>query len=123
MTPALRRLVPPLALAALVAGGWAAWRGAPEEAAGFVEVKRGFPALDPRDVIRLNDVAVLRAATGVNTDGSASVVIRQKVGDVRLDYARGEVARTLCNFTLRKNRIVTATLSQTRTGIVCTVKV
>lgn len=118
----LRALVPLLTLAGLVAAGWALWRHAPEDAAGFVEVKRGFAAFDPRDVIRLNDVTVLRAVGGANADGSASVVVRQKVGEVRLDYARGEVARTLCTVPVRKNRIVTATLSQTRTGITCTVK-
>lgn len=117
----LRPLVPLLTLAGLAAAGWALWRHAPEDAAGFVEVKRGFAAFDPRDVIRLNDVAVL-SATGGNADGSASVVVRQKVGEVRLDYARGEVARTLCTVPVRKNRIVTATLTQTRTGIACTVK-
>lgn len=109
-------------LAALVgAGAVFAWRGPPEEAMGFVEVKRAFPALDARDVIRLNDTEVLRAAAS-SADGTASVVVRHRIGDVRLDYARGEAVRTLCSFPLRKNRIVTATLTQTRTGIACAVK-
>jgi hypothetical protein len=106
-----------LPLAVLAAGGVAlSWRG--EEPTGFVEVKRAFAPLDARDVIRLNDAVVLTAAAAA-TDGVASVVVRQKTGAVRLDYARGDLVRSLCSFSLRKNRIVTATLTQTRNGIAC----
>jgi hypothetical protein len=116
----MRRLAMLLVLAAVAAAGYSAWRWPPDDAAGFVEVKRGFAAFDPRDVVRLNGADVLRAAA--NPEAAASVVVRQKAGPVQLDYARGDVARTLCSFTLRKNRIVTATLTQTRGGIACAVK-
>ena len=116
----MQRLAVVLMIVSLAGAAYYAWRWPPTDSAGFVEVKRTFAAFDPRDVIRLNDADVLRADAA--PDATASVVVRQAAGDIRLDYARGEVARTLCNFTLRKNRIVTATLTQTRTGIVCTVK-
>lgn len=87
------------------------WR----EDTGFVEVKKSFVGLAAGDTLILN-------ATTLDFGTRSSLIIQQPTGTASLQVRRGETSRKLCEFAVRKNRMVTATLAAASGGLRCSVQ-
>lgn len=101
------RAVPLLAVAGLALAACA-----PNDATGYVEVKRQV-ALGPADSYRLNGQVLEELKT------RTSIVLRQPAGLTKLEFVRAGAALPLCDFDLGKNRIVTATIQVVDGRLVC----
>lgn len=108
MTPKLTRAVL-VALAVGLAG--CDWR----EETGFVEVKKSFASLAVGDTLILN-------ATTLDFGARSSLIIQHPTGTGSLEVRRGETSRKLCEFAVRKNRMVTVTLASVNGGLRCSVQ-
>ncbi|MBR0725078.1 hypothetical protein JQ612_27770 [Bradyrhizobium manausense] len=99
-------------LAALAVGlAGCDWR----EETGFVEVKKSFASLAVGDTLVLNE-------TMLDFGTRSSLVIQQPTGTAGLQVRRGETSRKLCEFAVRKNRMVTVTLAAANGGLRCSVQ-
>lgn len=88
------------------------------EDTGFVEIKRQFspPAIGS---FRINGEDV----PGFTGPGqTATAVLRQKTGPVRIEFYRDGQSYALCRFDLKKNRIVSATLFLDSREIKCSIQ-
>jgi hypothetical protein len=74
------------------------------EDAGYAEIKINYvhPA---SDIFRLGSVTL------DELQRSNSAIVRQPVGSAKLELARRDVVYPLCSFDVKKNRIVTVTIS------------
>lgn len=108
MTPKLTRAVL-VALAVGLAG--CDWR----EETGFVEVKKSFASLAVGDTLVLNSVTL---DLGVRS----SLVVQQPTGTASIQVKHGETSRKLCEFAVRKNRVVTVTLAPANGSLRCSVQ-
>lgn len=106
----MRRLLPVLVAAGV---GLAAcdWR----EETGFVEVKKSFAALATGDTLVLN-------TTALDLGTRSSLVVQQPTGTASIQLKRGETNRKLCEFAVRKNRVVTVTLAAANGSVRCSVQ-
>ncbi|MCP3442078.1 hypothetical protein [Bradyrhizobium sp. CCGUVB14] len=87
------------------------WR----EETGFVEVKKNFANPGAGDTLVLN-------ATTLDFGARNSLVVQQPTGTASLQVRRGETSRKLCEFAIRKNRVVTVTLAAANGGLRCSVQ-
>ena len=83
--------------------------------AGYAEIALAF-LRTAGDVYRLNAVPL------DELKGKASAIVREPVGTGRLELERYGRLYLLCNFTVRKNRIVTVTVLSASGGFQCDVK-
>ena len=82
---------------------------------GFVEVKKSFAALATGDTLVLN-------ATALDLGTRSSLVVQQPTGIASIQVRRGETSRKLCEFAVRKNRVVTVTLAAANGSLRCSVQ-
>lgn len=82
---------------------------------GFVEVKKNFPSLAAGDSLIFN-------TTTLEIGARSSLVVQQPTGTASLQLKRGETSRKLCEFPVRKNRVVTVTLAAVSGSLRCTVQ-
>jgi hypothetical protein len=93
----MRRLPPALCAAAVLLA-----LAACKDATGYVEIKVAPGFIVP---------PLVMGAARVDTTKSASTVLREKVGAARLEYERDGRRVPFCDFEVRKNRIVTVSVS------------
>lgn len=74
------------------------------EETGFVEVKKSFTTLAAGDILILNSAPL-------DLGARSSLVVQQPTGTVSIQLKHGETSRKLCEFAVRKNRVVTVTLT------------
>lgn len=82
---------------------------------GFVEVKKNFPALAAGDSLLVN-------STTLELGSRSSLVVQQPTGTASLQLKHGETSRKLCEFSVRKNRVVTLTVAAANGSLRCTVQ-
>ncbi|WP_210324905.1 hypothetical protein [Bradyrhizobium campsiandrae] len=85
------------------------------EETGFVEVKKSFANLAAGDTLMLN-------ATALDLGTRSSLVVQQPTGTASLQVRRGDASRKLCEFPVRKNRVVTVTLAAANGALRCSVQ-
>lgn len=85
------------------------------EETGFVEVKRNFVTLAAGDVLALN-------ANPLDLGNRTSLVVQQPSGTASIQVKHGETSRKLCEFTVRRNRVVTVTLAAANGSLRCSVQ-
>ena len=96
----------------LVAGlGGCEWK----DETGFVEFKRGV-GLNPADVLLLNSTEIAGLAR------KDHLIIQERTGAATLQLKRAENNQKLCDFEIKKNRVVTVTVSYSNASIRCTVQ-
>ena len=86
---------------------------------GYVHVRRSFAAPSGDYTFKLNNVD-LPGLSGAVSD--AEVVIKQAVGPVKLELQHKTNRWVLCQFELRENRIVLATVSLEDRTVMCNVR-
>jgi hypothetical protein len=85
------------------------------EETGFVEVKRSFATLATGDILTLNSATL-------DFGARSSLVIQQSTGTASIQVKHGEISRKLCEFAVRKNRVVTVTLAAANGSLRCSVQ-
>jgi len=85
------------------------------EETGFVEVKKSFPVFATGDSLILNSTTLDLAAR-------SSLVVQQPTGTAVIQLKHGETNRKLCEFAVRKNRVVTVTVMATNGSLRCSVQ-
>jgi len=85
------------------------------EGTGFVEVKKSFTALAVGDTLILN-------SSPLDLGTRSSIVVQHPTGSASIQVKHGETSRKLCEFAVRKNRVVTVTLVLTNGSLRCTVQ-
>ncbi|MGE3645193.1 MAG: hypothetical protein AB7F96_15195 [Beijerinckiaceae bacterium] len=108
--------------ALLVIGGLAALVPAsllsgcePAQPYGYVQIKRGIE-------LARNDIYMLGTMALPELHKNSEIVLKQKAGPSGLVLVRGGSTWQLCSFTIGKDRVVTATLSNVRGAIKCEVR-
>jgi hypothetical protein len=86
---------------------------------GYVHVRRSFVALSGEYTFKLNNME-LPGLNGAVSD--AEVVIKQAAGPVKLELQHKTNRWVLCQFELRENRIVLATVSLDDRTVTCNVR-
>lgn len=86
-----------------------------QEETGFVEVKKSFATLAIGDMLTLN-------AAALDIGARSSLVVRQPTGIASIQLKHGETSRKLCEFAVRKNRVVTVTLVAANGSLRCSVQ-
>lgn len=104
------RLVQATFLAALVRLAGCDWY----KETGFVEAKKSFAAL------AIGDILILNSAT-LDLGARSSLVV-QPAGTASIQVKHGEISRKLCEFAVRKNRVVTVTLAVANGSLRCSVQ-
>jgi hypothetical protein len=82
---------------------------------GFVEIKRGVNL--PSD-----DVLILNSTEIANLAQKDHLIIQERVGRTSLQLKRGENNQKLCDLEIKKNRVVTVTVTYVNATIRCTVQ-
>ncbi|MDN3275898.1 hypothetical protein QWJ07_16670 [Frankia sp. RB7] len=85
------------------------------EETGFVEVKKSFATLATGDILILN-------STTLDLGARSSLVVRQPTGTASIQIKHGETSRKLCEFAVRKNRVVTVSLAAANGSLRCSVQ-
>lgn len=106
---ALLALGPAVVLAAGLGG--CEWK----EQTGFVEFKRG-TGFAGTEVLLLNSTEVTGLAQ------KDRLIIQERTGTASLQLKRGENNQKLCDFEIRKNRVVTVTVSYSNAAMRCAVQ-
>ena len=86
-----------------------------KEQTGFVEFKRGV-GFAGTEVLLLNSTEVAGLAQ------KDRLIIQERTGAASLQLKRGEANQKLCDFEIRKNRVVTVTVSYSNAAMRCTVQ-
>ncbi len=86
-----------------------------QEGTGFVEVKKSFAILAPGDTLILN-------SSPLDLGTRNSIVVQHPTGSASIQVRHGETSRKLCEFAVRKNRVVTVTLAAVNGSLRCSVQ-
>lgn len=105
------RLIGALSLAAGIGLAGCNW----SDETGFVEVKRSFATSPAGDTLLLNSATL---DFGTRT----SLVVQQPTGAASILVKHGEPSRKICEFAVRKNRVVTVTLTAVNGSLRCSVQ-
>ncbi|MEH2492902.1 hypothetical protein [Bradyrhizobium sp. AZCC 2230] len=82
---------------------------------GFVEVKKSFATMAAGDILILNSAPL-------DLGARSSLVVQQPTGTASIQVKHGETSRKLCEFAVRKNRVVTVTLTSASASLRCSVQ-
>ena len=86
---------------------------------GYVQVRRSFAAPSGEFTFKLKNVDLPALSGGAS---EAEVVIKQAVGPVKIELQHKTNRWVLCQFELRENRIVLATVSLEDRTVTCNVR-
>jgi hypothetical protein len=97
----------------VLAMGGCEWK----EETGFVEIRKaGALSLGPDDVLMLNSTEIANLAQ------KDHLIIQERVGATSLQLKRGEKSQKLCDLEVKKNRVVTVTVTFVNTIMRCAVQ-
>lgn len=107
------RLKPGLSILLAAGVGLAScdWQGE----TGFVEVKKSFAILPAGDILILNSATL-------DLSARSSLVVKQPTGTASIQLKHGETSRKICDFAIRKNRVVTVSLISASASFRCSVQ-
>jgi hypothetical protein len=82
---------------------------------GFVEIRKS-GSLAGADVLLLNSTEIAGLAQ------KDRLIVQEPIGAATLQLKRGENSQKLCDFEIKKNRVVTVTVSYVNASMRCTVQ-
>ncbi len=82
---------------------------------GFVEIKRGVN-------VSGDDVLLLNSTEIANLAQKDRLIIQERVGKTSLQLKRGENKQRLCDLEIKKNRVVTVTVTYVNASMRCIVQ-
>jgi hypothetical protein len=86
-----------------------------QDETGFVEIKKAV-SFTGADLLMLNSTEIANLAQ------KDHLIIQQPVGAASLQLKRGENSQKLCDFVIKKNRVVTVTLTYVNASMRCAVQ-